>query len=69
MNKIFTPKMESLSKPRKDNKGGGIGLLLVKGFVEKNKGKIWVESEETKGTSFYFSLPLKKSIVEEIINE
>tara|TARA_R110000850_G_scaffold150497_1_gene273294 strand:- start:214016 stop:215206 length:1191 start_codon:yes stop_codon:yes gene_type:complete len=69
VNKIFTPKMESLSKPRKDNKGGGIGLLLVKGFVEKNKGKIWVESEETKGTSFYFSLPLKKSIVEEIINE
>lgn len=59
--KIFMPSIESLSKPRKEAKGGGIGLLLVKGFVEKNKGKIWVESKETKGTSFYFSLPLIKS--------
>jgi PAS domain S-box-containing protein len=58
---IFTPRMESLSKPRKETKGGGIGLLLVNGFVEKNKGKIWVESMEKKGTSFFFTLPLEKS--------
>lgn len=60
---IFTPRMESLSRPRKDEKGGGIGLLLVKGFIEKNKVTIWVESKESLGSSFYFSLPIKKSSV------
>jgi PAS domain S-box-containing protein len=61
--KMFKPSMEFLSLPRKDNKGGGIGLLLVKGFLEKNRGTIWVESQEKKGTSFYFSLPIEKSTV------
>ena len=55
--KLFTAKMISLSKARKDNKGAGIGLLLVKGFLEKIGGEIWVESKEGAGTSFYFTLP------------
>ena len=58
--KLFTPQINSLSKARKENKGAGIGLLLVKGFLEKNSGEIWVESVEGKGSSFYFTLPLDK---------
>jgi len=53
-------KMVSLSNARKENKGAGIGLLLVKGFLEKNGGKIWAESIEGKGSSFYFTLPAKE---------
>ena len=60
--KLFTPQMSTLSKARKDNKGAGIGLLLVKGFVEKNDGEIWVESTEGIGSTFYFTLPLKESL-------
>lgn len=60
--KLFTPQMKSLSETRKKNKGAGIGLLLVKGFLEKNGGEIWVESIEGKGSSFYFTLPTKKSV-------
>ena len=41
--------------------GTGIGLALCKGLVELLKGKIWVESEIKKGTSFYFTIPLNKS--------
>ncbi len=54
--KLFTPQMTSLLTPRKKNKGGGIGLLLVKDILDKNNGEIWVESEEGKGSSFYFTL-------------
>ncbi|MBC7864352.1 MAG: PAS domain-containing sensor histidine kinase [Bacteroidia bacterium] len=60
--KLFTPQMSALSKARKENKGAGIGLLLVKGFLEKNGGEIWVESVEGEGSSFYFTLPLKKPL-------
>ena len=58
--KIFAPQINSLSKARKENKGAGIGLLLVKGFLEKNGGEIWVESVEGKGSSFYFTFPIDK---------
>ncbi|MGZ5190861.1 MAG: sensor histidine kinase [Flavisolibacter sp.] len=57
MEKLFTPQMKSLSSTRDQNKGAGIGLLLVKVFIEKNNGEVWVESKEGEGTTFYFSLP------------
>jgi two-component system CheB/CheR fusion protein len=53
--KLFTPQMKTLSETRKKDKGAGIGLLLVKGFLEKNDGEIWVESIEGEGSSFYFT--------------
>ncbi|WP_340820419.1 response regulator [Methanolobus sp. WCC4] len=58
--KLFTPFMQLESAANRQYEGTGLGLSLVKRFVELHKGRIWVESEEDKGTTFTFELPLKE---------
>jgi len=58
--KLFTPQMSTLLKAREEKKGAGIGLLLVKEFLNKSNSEIWVESTEGEGSSFFFTLPVEK---------
>jgi len=42
---------------RRDKRGAGLGLSIVKGLVEAHGGKVWVESEVEVGSTFLFLLP------------
>jgi PAS domain S-box-containing protein len=56
MNKLF--EFETFTTRGTDNEQGtGLGLLLCKDFIEKNNGRIWVESELGKGSKFFVELP------------
>jgi light-regulated signal transduction histidine kinase (bacteriophytochrome) len=57
--KYFEKIFEIFNKIHQNTKADstGVGLAIVKKIVEQKGGRIWVESELTKGSVFYFSLP------------
>jgi len=58
--RVFTKFFRSPTAAKIDTEGSGLGLFITKNIIEAHQGKIWFESEEGKGTTFYFTLPIKK---------
>jgi PAS domain S-box-containing protein len=58
--RIFTKFFRAPNAVKVDTEGSGLGLFITKNIIESHGGKIWFESEEGKGTTFYFTIPVKK---------
>ncbi len=54
---IFKPFQQASEDIHQQFGGTGLGLAIVKGLLDLWEGKIWIESEVGKGSSFYFTIP------------
>jgi signal transduction histidine kinase len=55
--KLFKNRVDSTTGTSNES-GTGMGLLFCKDLVEKSNGKIWVTSQLSEGTTFYFTIPM-----------
>jgi len=56
--RIFTKLFRADNVRDKDTEGTGLGLYIVKSIMEHSGGKVWFESKENEGSTFYVTLPL-----------
>lgn len=56
---VFKKSFRARNVKEVDNEGTGLGLYLVKAIVDRLGGKIWLESKEGRGSTFFVSLPVK----------
>jgi signal transduction histidine kinase/CheY-like chemotaxis protein/ligand-binding sensor domain-containing protein len=68
---IFERFIQAEIQDKMARQGSGLGLSIAKSYVQILNGKIWIDSEEGKGSTFYFTLPynsVKRELAEKDVS-
>jgi len=57
INSLFKKFHQMDTSHTRSHGGSGLGLVICKGYIEDMKGKVWLESDEGKGSTFFFTIP------------
>lgn len=61
--KLFSKFFRAANVLKYETEGTGLGLYIVKNIVEAHGGKVWVDSIENRGTTFFFTLPMAEGLI------
>jgi len=67
--RVFTKFFRSNNVMKRETEGTGLGLYISKNIVEAHGGQIWFNSELNKGTTFFFTIPIKEQFGEYLSNK
>jgi len=67
--RVFGKFFRAANVIRIETEGSGLGLYITKNIIEAHGGKIWFKSEENKGSTFFFTLPVRKEKLGEFLQQ
>lgn len=65
VNRLFSKFFRGANVVKMQTEGTGLGLFIAKNIVQRHGGNIWIETEEGKGTTFFFTLPTEEALIPE----
>ena len=68
-NRVFSKFFRGTNVMKIDTEGTGLGLYITKNIIEAHGGRIWFDSKENKGTTFYIVIPVKEKYGEFLRND
>lgn len=65
--KVFSRFYRASNAVRLQTDGSGLGLFIVQNIIHRHGGRVWFESKEGQGTSFFFTIPMQRDLIKKSV--